>query len=344
MSAATSCSRSSESAGECLPGTATAETHTWLLVEDCGVWGKRVPQELSPTWTRPVAERVSALLNAHTGARLQLIRRGAAGRGRGLQVFVAQVRGAGGAGPRDGEGPCALSDSKPLLVSRTVQSLMELDTLDLAHPEVWGEVDKAPVYLVCTHGRRDACCARKGVPLYRAVEALVGDRAWQTSHLGGHRFAPVLLTLPHGYMYGRIEVAECQELVQATDAGRVGIGTGVESRVRGRVDLSAVQQAAECFLRDALAENSFGALEPAGVEARRPVVVGVPGHGTRAGGVPPCGGQVAAQRWISFWKVGARRYEVETERVPGALPVLKSCGDETGSLIGTMRLLGWREV
>ena len=67
-----------------------------------------------------------------------------------------------------------------------------------------GERLQAPQYFVCVNGQRDRCCARFGLPLYRRLRTLVGERAWQITHLGGHRFAPNVLVLPQGVLYGRV--------------------------------------------------------------------------------------------------------------------------------------------
>ena len=59
--------------------------------------------------------------------------------------------------------------------------------------------------LVCTHGSRDRCCGKLGGFIYAKAHKLAPDQVWQASHLGGHRFAPTLLVLPQGMMYGRVE-------------------------------------------------------------------------------------------------------------------------------------------
>jgi hypothetical protein len=65
--------------------------------------------------------------------------------------------------------------------------------------------------LVCVHGSHDKCCAKYGFPFYRAaIDTLeqIGNhqvRLWQTSHFGGHRFAPTLIDLPSGRYYGRLD-------------------------------------------------------------------------------------------------------------------------------------------
>ena len=59
--------------------------------------------------------------------------------------------------------------------------------------------------LVCTHGSRDRCCGTLGGAIYAKAHKQAPKQVWQASHLGGHRFAPTLLVLPQGMMYGRIE-------------------------------------------------------------------------------------------------------------------------------------------
>jgi hypothetical protein len=63
-----------------------------------------------------------------------------------------------------------------------------------------------PHVLVCTHGRRDACCGTFGTRLAVALPGLsTGARVWRTSHTGGHRFAPTALLLPEGTMWAYLD-------------------------------------------------------------------------------------------------------------------------------------------
>lgn len=60
---------------------------------------------------------------------------------------------------------------------------------------------------VCTHGTVDACCAKFGFPLYRALhqaaaEGDCGVRVWRSTHFGGHRFAATLIDFPEGRFWG----------------------------------------------------------------------------------------------------------------------------------------------
>lgn len=75
--------------------------------------------------------------------------------------------------------------------------------------------------LVCTHGARDACCGKFGYPIYRELCRLAGNarsgsepvKIWRTSHLGGHRFAPTLLDLPSGRMFGRLTIGDAEAVL-----------------------------------------------------------------------------------------------------------------------------------
>jgi hypothetical protein len=64
--------------------------------------------------------------------------------------------------------------------------------------------------LVCTHGRRDACCGSLGTSLHMElladpVVAGAGYRVGRTSHTGGHRFAPTALVLPEATMWAFLD-------------------------------------------------------------------------------------------------------------------------------------------
>lgn len=60
--------------------------------------------------------------------------------------------------------------------------------------------------LVCTHGRRDACCGTLGTRLASSLPGLgAAVHVWRTSHTGGHRFAPTALLLPEGTMWAYLD-------------------------------------------------------------------------------------------------------------------------------------------
>jgi hypothetical protein len=104
-------------------------------------------------------------------------------------------------------------------------------------------VEAAPQYFVCTNGQRDVCCARFGLPTYAALRERVGQRVWQTTHLGGHRFAPNVLALPQGALYGRVQPHDVDAFVSAIEHGRLAARW-----LRGRTRHSPEVQAAEAAL------------------------------------------------------------------------------------------------
>jgi hypothetical protein len=73
------------------------------------------------------------------------------------------------------------------------------------------EVDDTPYRdaMICTHGSRDACCATFGFPLYQTLRKLTSEdpnlRVWRASHIGGHRFAPTMMTFPDGRSWGYLD-------------------------------------------------------------------------------------------------------------------------------------------
>ena len=73
--------------------------------------------------------------------------------------------------------------------------------------------------LVCTHTQVDLACGRFGTPLYRQLRKTYGQpnqslRVWQSSHFGGHRFAPTLIDLPTGQVWGHLKPEILPQLVE----------------------------------------------------------------------------------------------------------------------------------
>jgi len=88
------------------------------------------------------------------------------------------------------------------------------------------------------------------------MAAHAADRVWQTSHLGGHRFAPTLLCLPYGDQYGRLGIGQGTALIDAYDRGDLYD----LDYYRGRTALSGPAQAAEILLRRQTGIMTAGAL------------------------------------------------------------------------------------
>jgi len=214
MSEALTCSGSSLGAGESLAGTATRGKE-WLLVEVRGAWGR---DAVADSGLLPV---VREALDAFPG-NVVLVRR--PDRRHGVVVIRASVDENGG--------------------TAVWQELGSLDELPGAFIEA-GDPTSGPIILVCGHGRRDACCARLGLPLFDALKPHVAPlRLWQSSHLGGHRFAPNVLVLPHGVQLGRIPAERAPEVAELLGDGRIPLDL-----YRGRTIYSPPVQAAELLVR-----------------------------------------------------------------------------------------------
>jgi len=139
-------------------------------------------------------------------------------------------------------------------VARSNAEEPELRRLDLErHDDLIGlELESAgmlvehPLFLVCTHGKHDRCCAKYGRPLYDAVrEQVEPGWAWQSSHVGGDRFAGNLVVLPDGVYYGRVEPSDSWPVIEAALERRVHLPC-----YRGRSRYGFAAQAAEIAVRE----------------------------------------------------------------------------------------------
>jgi len=132
--------------------------------------------------------------------------------------------------------------------------LADIDLRGLTEGRIpdFGQPVDGPIYLVCTHGRHDICCADRGRPLFRAMSELRPDQTWEVSHIGGDRFAGNLLVLPRGDYFGRLEPEDAENLVEEYEAGRIDL-----SHHRGRSIHPRLVQAADHHLRQSLSLAAF---------------------------------------------------------------------------------------
>jgi hypothetical protein len=220
----------------------------WLLVEQPGPWGREAL--LESRFDRRVASRIAARAR-ELDMRLQLVRRP-------------------GARLSDSGRRWAVADTTPG-VETVWWSTRETDAelLQLPWDGSVGTPTSAPTYLVCTHGAHDVCCAVRGRPLARALpSAGIPADVWETSHLGGDRFAANVVVLPWGLYYGQVP-EDGGGLVAAHAAGKVALPW-----LRGRTGLAPAAQAAQHFAREQL-----GLLGVHDLRARRVHAVPAPAPG-----------------------------------------------------------------
>ncbi len=241
------CAETSRERDETLVATAS-RVERWLLVEHTGAWGP----ESVPSGRMPLeAARALARTAAASGARLLLLRRPA------------------GVDCQDGRWVFAVESRPGREVVRARHVRDDADLEDLAPPyggpaEGWTEVDE-PLFLVCTHGRHDRCCALRGRPVAQALAARHPTTTWECSHVGGDRFAANLLVLPDGLYFGRVEADEVVALAEALADGELAV-----DRLRGRSSLSMPAQAAQHFARARLGRPRRDDLPVLGQEGAGP--------------------------------------------------------------------------
>lgn len=194
------CAEAARDRGDRLIGSAGPAT-TWVLLESPGAW----PREIGDLATLADNPAATALFDtaAHSGGRVLAIRRP---RTRSTPTW---------------EGTPALAvvsqrfatswwshwqTSDDLLAAadllRQVQQARTGEPLDPTRR--WRRSDDQ-VLLVCAHAKHDPCCAVRGRAVAAVLAAHWPELTWESSHLGGDRFAGNLLVGPQGYLYGNLD-------------------------------------------------------------------------------------------------------------------------------------------
>lgn len=280
---------------EPLPGTAK-KADFYVLFEWPGPWSHDVLD--GGTFGDELTAKLKAHLEAH-GASLQLIRHPTR-EGRIIErhrVFLVFPK---------------LGITEGFFVDKP-EALLDVD---LTGPgKNGGQTRINPLLLVCTHAKRDKCCAIKGRPLVTELErrypfSSTGEVVWETSHVKGHRFAPAMLLMPWGYSFGRMNLEATEAMIAAAIRGQMFVPGN-----RGRGTFSAPAQAAElavaAHLQRCGADVEYGQIElvaehvdgeSAAVEMRsgdsvfEAVLVKKPAHGV----ISSCGDE---PKEGSYWAV-----------------------------------------
>jgi hypothetical protein len=238
------CAVQSFEAAESLAGTAAPSVKQWLLIECRGRWAPKIRDtEALPSQLRQALGTIEEQLPQ---VRPMLIRRPKTDGQTCHRIAVVS--------PRDKEGTWEVKREN--LASVNASALVQVLAGKAAPPEDAAPLTR-PLWLVCTHGRRDRCCARLGVPFWDAMNQVTEADVWQCSHLGGHRFAATAVHLPSGLCYGRLEPSEARALTMAHAQGEVYR----LDRLRGRTNLSRPAQAAEILLRERLGAMHLNAFQ-----------------------------------------------------------------------------------
>jgi hypothetical protein len=283
------CATVARTLGESPEGTATP-MRSWLLIEHPEAWSHDVADRILRTALAPARLRELDELRRRHGLRPLLARRPGYRAGPRLRRTVLVG---------------SLHTGRRWLERLEITDLRELADLDLGAVADGtgglGEPVTGTVFGVCTHGAKDMCCAKLGRPVARALAAAAPGQVWETTHLGGDRFAGNVLVLPDGFLYGHVTAATAAALAAAAADRRV-----LPDLLRGRTSVGMRSQVAEIAVRRATGLHGLDEVEPLGEDVatglqavragtrrmgvrlgRRPL--GVCGTSRCAGSTSPCG-------------------------------------------------------
>lgn len=211
------CSVAADLAADARVGTAPPADR-WFLVEHAGPWGRR---GFAESGLAPAAVVALSAWAVATGGRVLLIRPHAHRPGPEKPRRWFRV------------------DSRP--GHEAVRTGVFTATTDLPSAvAASGTAHDETLTLVCAHGRHDTCCAIRGRPLVAELSAADPAGTWECSHLGGCRFAPALVLLPHGYVLGGVPAADGPDAVRHYRNGFLD-----PRWIRGRSCLAPAVQAAQ---------------------------------------------------------------------------------------------------
>lgn len=208
------CALASLTDDEPIVGTAPTDPEI-LLVECPGPWGRDAVTD----------NRLPEVVREHLAAldlKVFLLRRHDGHAGPGTRVFHARATDDGYA-------------VRGTVLDRA-EDLLDLDLSDPAGLQAYDE----PLWLVCTNGKRDRCCAEVGRPIAGLLSERWPEGTWETTHLGGHRFSGTLLALPSGLTLGRLDTDNALTACEAVARGEVPLDV-----TRGRAGRSGEEQARE---------------------------------------------------------------------------------------------------
>lgn len=222
------CSQASRLAGEACFGT-SVNADIWLLIEVPEAWGpKAVAQSSMP---QSVKQHLASLSQISKRIRIQLIKQEPREKWP-HQVFI---------GFTNEIAQRVINfkiNSYEELLKLNAVSLIE-GRLDLEYHEI-----HLPLYIVCTHGRHDKCCAKFGYATYKYMHSIAPGNVWQTSHMGGDRFASNVMSFPTGVYYGHVDESAANGIIEAESSHEIYL-----ENYRGRTCYGKYAQVAEYFIR-----------------------------------------------------------------------------------------------
>ncbi|WP_259349071.1 MULTISPECIES: sucrase ferredoxin [Rhodococcus] len=231
------CTRQSSTAGEPMVGRA-GMTHLWVLIEHPGPWPASAPDDVLPV---ALTEKIYA---AQGRIRLVVIRRP---RNRRVLTPMCVLAWTDGTRQWMREGSVDRYEDLSVLPFESMATGVEPD---------FGRSRTEPLFAVCTHGKKDACCAELGRPVVSALNAAQIADVWECSHIGGDRFAANMIAWPAAVYFSRLDGNSAIDAAEKYQAGELEL-----LHLRGRAALSQAAQAAEHAVRRVTGIVATDALE-----------------------------------------------------------------------------------
>lgn len=305
------CSGLSRAGAESLAGTAP-HTPIWLLVADPGPWGERAPA----TARGPLGAALAAATAGIPGVAVVLTRPVRTGsRDQASPDRTMPDLPTDGGAERTGRRRCWVAHCTPHSAWLATAHLTPEELITTlpstiaavtggAVPAGWAPAD--PVTLVCVNARRDPCCGVLGRPTAQRLASGTGT-VLEASHLGGHRFAPVVLDLPSGWMFGRCSPEQAPARMLHHARGRVSLPGRLQAAEIGALRAAGYPRPVACEVTE---DDGVHVRTPDGRRWR---------VGVRAVDVPPvpasCGrAPVSGDGW---------EVTVRTAAEPGCAPLIE---------------------
>lgn len=214
------CSQLSRDFGENLHGTAS-QYRGFILVEYSEPFPKKaLDARLDANWLQQTNALAKSL-----GAKLILIKNGKSD-GKSLKIIYVDA-----------------------LRKRWCQYISDAQTYKYFNLALFIDDDEThwhhePFFIVCTNGKKDKCCAKFGLPIYRAMQNKGDFTVYECTHFGGDRYAGNAVLMPFGVYYGRLLPEQTADLISATKARKI-----LADNYRGTCTMNFAKQSAEFELR-----------------------------------------------------------------------------------------------
>ncbi len=271
------------------PLTATApQNDAYFLLEYREAWQPKAAKPGNNTLREAVTAHIQASIKASgLSVKPMFIRQ--QGRTNGpLMAYVAR--------------PTAEGGTVYALELETYDALTDVPLSDMLRGEPGtGVLLETPLFTVCAHKERDRACGKYGWGIYQALRDAAGETAqvWQSTHIGGHRFAGTLIAFPYGTFYGHLDTDDVSAVLAATQAGQV-----YTPKLRGRSVYGMPTQAALASVRAEIEDNAVDALVPVINEA------------------------TGDKSWRVVLRHGGAQYTVAVQEVVAEYEIVKSSGSD----------------